>query len=137
MPSIVGLVVVGCAVVAALMLGTFIKLCSKRRNPASSVSSSSSSSHRSSISTVSSYDAPPRYSVAVETAADGSVQTVLRDRSSVYSIAFMGTPPPDYAQAIQDLQNKGLLFNSSLEPMPPAYSDVQKYSLNKSETHQV
>ena len=141
LPSIVGICIVGSSILTAALIGVCIKCCSRGRSRRSASSSSSGSNSTSSLSTVSSefLDAPPRYSLAVEANPEGGVHTILRNpegpqRTSIYSIAFVGTPPPDYAQALEDLHSKGIFFNSALlEPMPPAYSDFKKLSYNTQE----
>ena len=85
-----------------------------------------------------SLDLPPRYSLVVN--ATTLTNTPLRQTSIIGPVRMLSTEevqnifivtesPPDYNQALQQLEAKGVFFNPTLlKPMPPAYIDVAQSS---------
>ncbi len=74
-------------------------------------------------------DPPPRYSVVVSADASGEKKDLLAANMAARRLGSTGSiesivilPPPDYDQAIKDLETRGIYFDTSrLSPMPPAY----------------
>ncbi len=127
-----------------VLIGSFclaiLNCCHKRAQPQNVQQSASQSSLATEDSDVEEgvNDFPPRYSLVVVTSHDHqgkrettftSKQQILQrlssDSGSINSVFVLPTPPPNYTQAMMDLAEKGIFFNSEgTGIMPPIYKGV-------------